>query len=875
LDNLYAIIKSVKPRRVLLTSYTFSADWFESTLYPLFRQDDCEAIVVMADAREAYASVDNTKSQFGGSRYRVIGATGAPGGIFHPKFAYLETGDGDILVIGSGNLTAAGQGGQLEVLDAVSATVEPEVFIEFSQFLSQVAVVANLAVGPERDSVSYFARRALAQSKAYPRLDDSTRTAFLVSSLGTSAGAKLVQLVKKFVPTPTVLTVLSPYHDKDVRAARRLQSESQSKKIRYALGQTADGDFLAPFADKLKQDRPKHFVTPNLTAEKGPTRPLHAKWFDVCNESGETVSMTGSVNATYKSLWTTDNVELALARVFSGERTKIWKAVKGPPTYKPCEFPSTIATDTTVLCKANLSLASVLEVEFRPRPAAGPLKIRLFQGRATHYEVTGLHYLGGAVTLTVPAGVAQSLRDGALWVAVEGVDAEGEVFNCQSWVNVEQELERKPSEVDLNKAMNRLEHGSYDYGDEYLLLAAIHFELTGRKLNRQGAPAGRSGTHTRDEPTSEMTEAELAENHNNRGVFGGENGPLRILRMLQLLVTKSESDDEPLLGGDEEPWPTDDNEDADHQLDDEDGAVHREPGDNQAEKRKRKKERDAIEAAARAKQTLEDAIKKAFSLPMSEAKANWLIPYELGRDLQAKFPRKAASHVGIGANVGRTLLATVRRCANSMLEPSAKQNLLPTLACAAAGACLAYKRLGEQPPYDEVLSMLEDFAERQITCAELQTLPSKSFPGKPYVMLDAYEWSDLLPELANIGQALRLGGRIDQLLQFALSPAAPRPSAITAAEESFIKGLKVPRMPRYKVYAIVTEASSSVLRPGCPQCHQRLSDQEARRLQNFHIAMCEASCRRPIIVRTKALAQHQFYKQEEAYIAPERQEPKR
>ena len=715
----------------------------------------------------------------------------------------------------------------------------------------------------------------MAQSKAHPRSDGSKRTAFLVSSIGKSAGEKLVQLVEEFVPTPTVLTVLSPYHDKDVRASRKLQNEIRPKKMQYALGQTGDGNFLAPFAIKIKQDTPKNFVTPRLAADKGCARPLHAKWFDVCNETGAAVSMTGSVNATYKSLWTTDNVELAMARVTAIKRSPIWKAITGAPIYEPCEFPSTIAVDTTVLCKASLSLSFELEIEFRPKPAAGFLKIRLSQGQATLYEQSELQYSGRTFTLGIPVHVVKSLKDGALWVDVVGVDSGGQPVNCQSWVNVEQELERKPTEVDVYKAMNRLEQGQYAADDEYLLLAAIHFELTGRKLNKNGGSPRRGGADKPVESPDVMTKTELDANHNLHGVFGGKEGTSRILRMLQLMAQKIKADDGPLPEGDGECPTPDESGDTDDQVDDDDEAFERDPGETQAEKRRRKKKKDAVEAVARARQTLDDALKKAFGSPMSESKANWLIPYKLGIDLQAKFPITTTHHVGEGANVGRTLLATIRLCAKTELEPRAKKNLLQTLACAAAATCLAYKRLSQMPPYDEVLSMLEEFVGREITLAELQTLPSQNFPGKAYIMLDSYDWPDLLPELTNIAQALRLGARINQLLKFALVEAVPRPDAITPAEESFIRGLREARNPKYKLYAIVTALDVSNFSEGCPQCNQRLSGQEATRLRTYHIAMCEGSCRRPIVERTKPMAQHEFYKQEEAYIAPQRREVER
>jgi hypothetical protein len=112
MTTLFDILQQVKPRRALFTSYTYSSVWFEALPYPLLRKNDCEQITVMLDAREARNSIDNATSQYGGSRYRIVSTvpTGKGLGIFHPKIAYLEAEQGDVFVVGSGNLSVHGPG---------------------------------------------------------------------------------------------------------------------------------------------------------------------------------------------------------------------------------------------------------------------------------------------------------------------------------------------------------------------------------------------------------------------------------------------------------------------------------------------------------------------------------------------------------------------------------------------------------------------------------------------------------------------------------------------------------------------------------------------------------------------------------------------
>ena len=869
MDNLYGIIKAVKPRRVLLTSYTFSADWFESTLYPLLRQDDCEAIVIMVDSREALNSIDNTKSQFGGSRYRVVSATGALGGIFHPKLAYLESSEGDVLVVSSGNLTASGQGGQLEVLDAVSATTEPEVFEEFSLFLDQVAVIANLATGAEHQAVTYFSKRALAQSKVKPRQAGTRRTAYLVSSVGTSAGEKLIQLVKQFVRAPRDLTVLSPYHDKDVNATRKLQREISANTLQFALGKTTQGEFLVPFVKDIKLDTPKHFVTPRLKADEGGTRPLHAKWFDVCNKSGAHVSMTGSVNATYQSLWRTANVELALARVSVEDRAPLWKAAKGKLVYEPCEFPVPLASTGAVLCKASLSPASELQIEFRPQPDSGPLRIRLFQGQTTNFEEGQLVYTNGTLQLQLKSTVMRSLKDSALWVEVTGTNVAGEPFRCQSWVNIEQELKYRPADVDVEKAVSRLdqEDGAYDPEDEYLVLAAVHLAITGRRLNKQGSLTRKGGKDTASNDDVEMTKEELEENHNPRGIFGGIEGDSRLTRML-LSLSKCINEKEVGFDVSEDKYgqvPTEEEEN-------ESAADRNAPTETQADRRINKNRADARERALQANESVKVAIEKALKSALPAYKARWLLPYLLGLEIRRHFPKGYTSIAPAGASSGTILIQALQRYAGAKLTQESKQDLLAVYACAGAAACLAFGRHSSVAPYHTVLSTLEEFAGRKITVAELQAVHAQDFPGKGYLTLKVYVWNELLQELVNIAQAPRLADRIDDLLRFGLGALNTSPTALTPAETDFVTALKGTPTTPFRTYSIVHELDLTNIRsPGCPQCHVMLSKQQATRLRDKHIAVCEAICRRPIIARTKLTVSHQFYEENQASVATKKQ----
>ena len=78
-------------------------------------QSGCREIWVVADAQGYQSSLVERRSHGVGQEYHLV-PFALPHGVFHPKCCYLEGTEGDLLAIGSGNLTFGGFGRNLEVL---------------------------------------------------------------------------------------------------------------------------------------------------------------------------------------------------------------------------------------------------------------------------------------------------------------------------------------------------------------------------------------------------------------------------------------------------------------------------------------------------------------------------------------------------------------------------------------------------------------------------------------------------------------------------------------------------------------------------------------------------------------------------------------
>lgn len=225
MTTLYDIVDAVRPTRAFFSTYTYSAAWFEATLFPLLRNQrgvECEQITVMLERRQARHSVDSANSRFAGTRYRVIGVSpkgeGSGPGIFHPKVAYLESDEGDVFVVSSANLTIRGQGVALEVVDAVCAAQEPQVFSQVAEFFETLPSRLNLVTPEDRPVLARIAERARAQAHKYADRHEGLESTWLVTTLTKSAGSQLSDLARHRLNHPKQLTVLSPFFDKDEKA---------------------------------------------------------------------------------------------------------------------------------------------------------------------------------------------------------------------------------------------------------------------------------------------------------------------------------------------------------------------------------------------------------------------------------------------------------------------------------------------------------------------------------------------------------------------------------------------------------------------------------------------------------------------------------
>lgn len=201
------IIASESWKHALFTTYTLSLSYFESeVLRPLIRAG-CSDIWIIADAEGYRASLLERRAARVGQEYRLIPAA-LPHGIFHAKCIYLS-GDDDLLLIGSGNLTFHGHGRNAEVFEALRPEGTAAVFSEFAEFLELITAREDIRL-PRGEWAEEFAERARSAAARGTDHQPNGRTVRLVHSLVEPIVQQLPGLLAPYGACTEAL-VMSPF----------------------------------------------------------------------------------------------------------------------------------------------------------------------------------------------------------------------------------------------------------------------------------------------------------------------------------------------------------------------------------------------------------------------------------------------------------------------------------------------------------------------------------------------------------------------------------------------------------------------------------------------------------------------------------------
>lgn len=360
------LITSRRWEHALFTTYSLSLSFFEAHLLRTgLKKNGCGDIWVAVDADGYSDSLAEKQATSVGQDYHLV-PVALPRGVFHPKCTYLSGPNGDVLIVGSGNLTFGGYGRNVEVFEAFSSAEHPAIFTQFAQFLEMLKARSDF-INPEPAWIDTFARLARgvggpsapASDPAKPRLVHCTQTPVneaLRTTIADQGGA-------------SSLRVLSPFFDPDGSAVTRIADESNVGKVTIGLLPDQTNTSAFPFS---RHTLGKRLRAATIEDQADPLdRRLHAKWIEADLLDGRVLTLTGSVNATSQSLCTTNNIEVAVLRVeppASARRLK-WRSTPLPTAYETQSFR---AAGLGARCVLHASLTDGATIEGRLLSSGDP-----------------------------------------------------------------------------------------------------------------------------------------------------------------------------------------------------------------------------------------------------------------------------------------------------------------------------------------------------------------------------------------------------------------------------------------------------------------------------------------------------------------------
>ena len=125
-------------QRVAFTTYALSLSFFEAVILDaLVRGGGSSQALVLADVDGVRASISEQGAHLVGKDYEVE-PVAVTNGVFHPKVSVFISADECHVLVGSGNLTFGGWGGNCEVLEHLHTSFAADAIADTADFFERI-----------------------------------------------------------------------------------------------------------------------------------------------------------------------------------------------------------------------------------------------------------------------------------------------------------------------------------------------------------------------------------------------------------------------------------------------------------------------------------------------------------------------------------------------------------------------------------------------------------------------------------------------------------------------------------------------------------------------------------------------------------------
>jgi hypothetical protein len=355
-------------QRVAFTTYAVSLSFFEAVILDRLVRGGGSQALILADIRGVRASLSEQGAQRVGKDYEVE-PVAVEHGVFHPKLTVLAAPGECHLLVGSGNLTFGGWGGNCEILEHLHPGFAADAIADAAEFFELLPGTPRVrqSAGVQCAAIAAELRRSI---EGWARSGDVR----LVHNLNASIAQQIAQFAAD-MGGASRLAAMAPFWDGGDALHDLCSSLGLSEVFVHAHEHgCVEGTKAANWPRDCSS--PVQAVRLELFDPQDKRR-LHAKAFEILCKRGRII-VSGSANGTAAALGSGRNVEVCVARL-QRERTTGWTYV---PSHPP--EPGALADEEENGDESSGVLRAVLEAD----QLTGEILTPQMSGAVSIFQVT-------------------------------------------------------------------------------------------------------------------------------------------------------------------------------------------------------------------------------------------------------------------------------------------------------------------------------------------------------------------------------------------------------------------------------------------------------------------------------------------------------
>jgi hypothetical protein len=316
------LVDALPWRRVAFTTYSLSLAFFEGVILDRLIRGGARHASILSDPEGIRAALQEQGARGAGRDYELE-PVACIRGVFHPKLSVFAAQEDCHLVLGSGNLTFGGWGGNFEQFEHLHPSFAADAFDDAADFFEFLAISDEVRIG-SADKLQPIADE-LRRAAVGRNRDGGVR---ILSSLVGPLIDQIVDLASELGGAQG-LAVVSPYFDAKGKGVELLASKLGCESVKVHVH--ADGSVRGSVGTNWPSSAKVEAV---IVAEPfgSDGRPLHSKCYEVLCRRGRLL-VSGSANATRAAL-EIGNVEAVVVRI-QREATLGWSMT---PAKAPAVF---------------------------------------------------------------------------------------------------------------------------------------------------------------------------------------------------------------------------------------------------------------------------------------------------------------------------------------------------------------------------------------------------------------------------------------------------------------------------------------------------------------------------------------------------------